>query len=380
MNLNEIQEPITIWPDFYKNRFEPQKCDWFDPAQAPFKIAGLAFFEKDKEFFRYPKNPPEPLPNGVVANGLGASGAQIRFSAETSRVCVRVKLRNPASPHPTANTSPLLAGGVDLYASKGDGKYILCGISNFDATEACYEATLLNMNKSKKLDFIINLPVRNKIENIYIGLEPGAKPIAPPPFRHDGRIVIYGGSITQGYCASRPGMTVSNILSRRLNQDVIDLGVSGSGKCEREVALAVAMVERPSILIMSPEGNCPTPEFITEHMTEFIETYRLSHPTVPIAIMGYMKTSKEEINEEARASRLAKKAAMMAIVEDFRQRGDQNIYYWNGEEFTEGENDIVFEGHSAGLECTADTDHKSDLGFFLMANGMIRKLREIGMA
>ena len=63
-------------------------------------------------------------------------------------------------------------------------------------------------------------------------------------------------------------------------------------------------------------------------MTEFIETYRQSHPTVPIAVMGYMKTSKEEIDEKARESRLRKKAAMMAIVEDFRSRGDQNIYYW----------------------------------------------------
>ena len=184
----------------------------------------------------------------------------------------------------------------------------------------------------------------------------------------------------QGYCASRPGMTMSNILSRRLNQDVLDLGVSGSGKCERETALAVAMVERPSILIMSPEGNCPTPEFITEHMTEFIETYRQSHPTLPIAIMGYMPISREEIDDWSRKSRVAKKEAMMAIVADFRSRGDENIYYWDGEEFTAPENDIFFEGHSAALECTADTEHKSDLGFWLMANGMIRKLREHGLA
>ena len=52
----------------------------------------------------------------------------------------------------------------------------------------------------------------------------------------------------------------------------------------------------------------------------------------------------------------------------------------NGEEFTAPENDIFFEGHSAALECTADTEHKSDLGFWLMANGMIRKLRELGLA
>ena len=55
----------------------------------------------------------------------------------------------------------------------------------------------------------------------------------------------------------------------------------------------------------------------------------------------------------------------------------KNIHFWDGEEFTEGEEDIVFEGFSAGEDCTVDTQHKSDLGFWLMANGMMRRMREL---
>ena len=44
--------------------------------------------------------------------------------------------------------------------------------------------------------------------------------------------MIYGTSITQGGCASRPGMAYTNILSRRIDAPFINLGFSGSGRGE----------------------------------------------------------------------------------------------------------------------------------------------------
>ncbi len=376
MNFENVQTPISIWPDFYKNQFEPLECDWYDPLKPPFVVTGLAFREENGDLYRYPKNVPNPLPYGVVANGMGTSGVQIRFSAITSRVCIRVKLGGPAIN--SYNTCTLCGAGFDLYAAGEDGKYVFCGVTNFDTAHAEYESPMLNMKSPKKLDFILNFPLRDRVVDIFIGVDPGAKILPPPPFCTDRRIVVYGGSIMHGYSASRPGMIMTNILSRRLNQEIINLGVSGSAKCEKETAVAVAMVERTSLLIISAEGNCPTPEFITEHMTEFIETYREIHPDVPIAVMGYMPVSKELINEAFAETRLAKKKSMMDVVDSFKARGDKNIYYWDGEDFVDGENDYVFEGHSAALENTVDTTHKSDLGTWMMANGVMKKIRALG--
>lgn len=362
---------------FTKAVLPPKECDWFDPTKPPFRLNGFAFFETDRDFYRYPKNPPEPLTEGVKGNALGSSSGQIHFSATTSSVSIRVKRRDPIGM--TANTNVMLCAGFDLYASKGDGKYSLCGTTNFDTGSLCYEAVLLSSEKPQKLDFILNFPIREKIESVYIGLDKGVVPEAPPPMRTDKRIVFYGGSIVHGYCATRPDMTMPNIISRRRNQEVINLGVSGSGKCERATAIAVGMVERTELLIISTEGNCPTPEFLYEHLSEFLEVYRTFYPTVPIALMGYMKMTKELFDDRVRAARVGKKEAMLRIVVERRAKGDENIWYWDGEEFTDEENDIFFEGFSAGDECTVDTEHKSDLGFWLMANGVSRKIKELGL-
>src|SRR5256885_13140974 len=43
------------------------------------------------------------------------------------------------------------------------------------------------------------------------------------------RSVFYGTSITQGGCASRPGMVHTAILGRRFDVPVVNLGFSGNG-------------------------------------------------------------------------------------------------------------------------------------------------------
>ena len=59
------------------------------------------------------------------------------------------------------------------------------------------------------------------------------RPSSPPrPLPSPHPVVFYGTSITQGGCASRPGMSYQAILGRRLNLDHVNLGFSGNGKGE----------------------------------------------------------------------------------------------------------------------------------------------------
>ena len=51
----------------------------------------------------------------------------------------------------------------------------------------------------------------------------------------DKPVVFYGTSITQGGCASRPGMSFVNIVGRDLDVPVVNLGFSGSGLMELEM-------------------------------------------------------------------------------------------------------------------------------------------------
>lgn len=349
---------------------------WYSPTRAPFRLCGFPFFATDAIYRRYPLNPPEPLPVGVESLAWSPSGGQIRFTAEFSRLALRVKLSHRASTG--YNTTPLGNAGFDVYLSNGDGHYTLFAVTRFDASiegaKDSYESYFPLLRRKQKLDVIINFPIGVGVERVLVGLDPESVPLTPPPFATDKRILIYGGSIMQGYCATRPGMTAPNILSRWLNREVINLGVSGSAKCERSAALAVRQVENVEWCIISPEGNCPTVEWLREHMTEFVTLYREKHPDVKIAIMSYMREGRERFNEDYRDLRLAKKQCEIEIVEKFRAQGDDKIFFWDGEDFSRGEEDIFFGDFSAGEENTVDGQHKSDLGFFMMASGIYRRL------
>lgn len=365
----------SIWPSFHKDQGQDVECDWYPAEEAPIEVRGLAFFHENKKYYRYPENPPEPLTPGIIGNAKGPSGGQLCFSANASLVKVRVEFTKV--PVMTYNVPPLAAMGLDVYVSKGEGKYAMIGVSCFNVGNDRYETVPVYWGTPRKLDYIINLPIRAEIKRIWIGIPKGEEILPPPPLENKSRILIYGGSIMHGYCATRPGMTMPNILSRRLKREVINLGVSGAAKCEREAALAVRMVDNVSILIISAEGNCPSVEHIYEHLPEFIRLFREVYPDIPIVLMSYMREGREYLKTGYTAGRRAKKDCLIRITEEMRAAGDKNIHFWDGEEFTEGEEDIVFEGFSAGEDCTVDTQHKSDLGFWLMANGMMRRMREL---
>ena len=53
--------------------------------------------------------------------------------------------------------------------------------------------------------------------------------------RRKSRSYLYGTSIAQGACSSRPAMAWANILQRSLGYPLINLGFSGNGKLEKEV-------------------------------------------------------------------------------------------------------------------------------------------------
>lgn len=361
-----LSEPASKEPD----------CDWFSPTRAPFRLTGFPFFETDGVYRRAPLNPIVPLPKGVEDNIWGSAGGQIRFSADTASVWIRVKL---AAPNYTRhNATPLLCSGFDLYASDDGAKtWHFCGTSKFDAKLDCYEAKLFNSPVSRRLDFLINFPIINRVENVLVGLDRGSRPSAPPAFDSDRRILFYGGSIMHGYSATRPGMIIPNIISRRYNHEVVSFGVNGSAKCEDETALTVRSIERVGLFIINTEGNCPTVEWLREHLTSFLTLYRETNPNTVISVMSFMREGREYFDTDAAAVRLAKKQCQSEVVDLFRKKGDDKIFFWDGDEFTNNEEDIVFNGWSAGEECTTDTQHKSDLGFWIMANSISRRIDDL---
>src|ERR1700726_3679402 len=122
------------------------------------------------------------------------------------------------------------------------------------------------------------------VKVLEIGLDAEASIERPKPFALKMPIVFYGTSITQGGCASRSGMSYQAILGRRLNVDFVNLGFSGNGLGEPELAQTVAEVDA-SCFVLDFAQNNPTVESLAQVYGPFLQTIRSKHPETPILVI-----------------------------------------------------------------------------------------------
>lgn len=63
-------------------------------------------------------------------------------------------------------------------------------------------------------------------------------------------IVMYGTSILQGASASRPGMAATNIIGRRFDREVVNLGFSANAFLDKEIAELMSEVEASAYVLI----------------------------------------------------------------------------------------------------------------------------------
>ncbi|WP_449537907.1 SGNH/GDSL hydrolase family protein [Ferdinandcohnia sp. Marseille-Q9671] len=327
---------------------------WYDPKEGPFRISGFAWFEKEERYRRLPSKPDYGLPTAVDELANNTSGGQIRFRTNASKLVIKVKLTAIAGMgHMPASGQC----GFDVYVGEpGQQQYYA---SAYPAVhEQSYERVIWEVNdKEHEREVTLNFPLYVGVEEVLIGTNQDAIIDMPTPFLSDKRVIFYGTSITQGGCASRPGMSYTNILSRRINLEFINLGFSGSGKGEQEVALTIREIDRPACFVLDYEANA-TLEQYKATLVPFIETLREYHPDVPMIIVSRIRFAQDEVtgyNEQQERREYSK-----TTVEKMQQQGDQHI------SFIDGSTLLGDHWH----ECTVDGIHPNDLGFMEMANRM----------
>lgn len=154
-------------------------------------------------------------------------------------------------------------------------------------------------------------------------------------------------------------MSYTNILSRRLPYELINLGFSGNGKGEPELARIICEIERPALLVLDYKANVSIEQY-RETLPEFIRLNRVQHPDTPVLIISRIRYAEELFSEQAVEKRLAYSDFAEQTVARLRLQGDNHIYFQNGDVLL-GED---FE------ECTVDGVHPTDLGFIRMADGL----------
>ncbi len=337
---------------------------WHSPFERPMRLEGMGWRFNEPLFRRMPQvDDGHPLPESVDALAWCTAGIQVRFRTDSSRVVLRVKLRGPSGMDHMPATGQC---GFDLYAGDfGSSRYVATTRVSVEKTE--FEVTLAQFKERAKRTLTLNFPLYQGVNDVAVGLDEKASVSVPPPWRWPRPVIVYGTSITQGGCAARPGMAYTNILSRRLGCEFVNLGFSGSGRGEPEVARAIATLPAPQLYVMDYESNCHEIDKMKATLPGFLATLRAAWPSTPLLVLTKNRYARERFNPEEHKARLARAAYQRRLVERLRRAGDRNVFFLYGGNLLGRDFD----------ECAVDGVHPTDLGFYRMAEGLEKPLRKL---
>jgi hypothetical protein len=337
--------------------------NWIAPTDARLEINGLPWHgENGGEWFRLPLRLKDTLPKEVWSLGQSPSGGRIRFRTDSNRIAIRLEYPSPPS---MRNMHAFGQTGVDLYV---DGAYRGTATAAADSkADAPVEHVFFSLRgpDPAERDIAIYLALYKPVKVLGIGLEKDARVSRARPFAVSRPIVFYGTSITQGGCASRSGMSYQAILGRMLNVDFVNLGFSGNGKGEPEVARMVAEIDASCFVLDFAQNNKDVAS-LREVYAPFIETLRAKRPETPMLAITPIASASERAGEIGLRLE-AMREHIRTVVSRRIANGDRRLQLVEG-------TDLLGPDRLDGL---VDGSHPNDLGFQWMAEGLAPRLKKM---
>ena len=256
---------------------------WHDALLPPFLLEGFPFREGSGPLFRLPQGIVDGLPRLLVHVAAQPAGAGLRFAATGNRLAVRAQLgRNETS----RNGTYAATHGIDAYVDGPLGWNFVGNLSAEKPSRRWSAEVRLSVPLAQALgdaprQWLLHLPLQNPVTGLRIGLE--GPPLTPRRRRLAKPLVCYGSSITQGFCASRPGLTWTNLVARALDAELIPLGFGGSALGEPAVAKAMAGLDA-SCLVVDYDHNAPDTAHLRQTHLPFLRIIRTQQPHLPIVI------------------------------------------------------------------------------------------------
>lgn len=288
-----------------------------------------------------------------------SAGIAVRFATNSSRVGVKYKLLWNTHMLHMADTG---LKGTDLYIHEGDSawRHVNTNRPTADSLKMCEKVYVEHLDNSMK-EFMIYFPLYDGVEDLWVAVDSGAviTPGNPSLISDKKKIVAYGTSILQGGCASRTGMAATNIISRELNCEVVNIGISGEGKMDNCMARALTEIKDADLFLIDPVPNCT--EMMCDTLTyDFINILRKARPEVPIVMVEGPIYPYARYDAEMGDYLPRKNAAFHRNYERLKAENPDNLYYVT----SEGLDGVEDDG-------TVDGIHLTDLGFRHYADKLI---------
>lgn len=333
---------------------------WYDVRA--WGVEGRGWSDTSRYFDRLPSRAQGRVRDAVWNLSRHSAGMLVRFETSATEIRARYSLLSAglAMPHMPATG----VSGLDLYGRAEDGEDRWIGVARPTAQQMTVTlgANLDPHPRGTRL-FTVYLPLYNGVESLEIGVPEGARFTGVRP-RDRKPVVFYGTSIMHGACASRPGMSITGILGRRLDVPVINLGFSGNGQMEAGVVEFLLELD-PAVYAIDCLPNM-TPQMVAERTEPLVRRLRRGRPQTPILLVEDRTFTNAGFRKAARENHAARRKALRESYERLKADGVRHLSYLRGESL------LGRDGEAA-----TDGSHPSDLGMVRYADAYERVLRRI---
>lgn len=350
-------------------------ADPLDPATAkkdgdtlffdvrPLGVEGQGWSDLAAPFDRLPAKAEKLVRKEVWDLSRHSAGQAVRFRTDATTITARWTLTSPRldMPHMPATG----VSGLDLYTRDPAGKWRWLGVG-FPRGKTTTAPLVRGLPPGQMREFLLYLPLYNGVTSVEIGVPEKAKLLKAPPRPADRRkpIVFYGTSITHGGCASRPGMAYPAILGRRFDRPVINLGFSGNGRMELELAKLLGEIDAAAYVIdCLPNITAPV---VAKNTAPLVRAIRKARPHTPIVLVEDRNYTNAWALPAVAKRNADSQAALLKVYKELTWDGVASLHYIEGPGQL-GDDD----------EGTVDSSHPTDLGFLRQADAFAPKLQYV---
>jgi len=335
---------------------------WIDPIKEQ-SILGRVDDQSLTGFTRLPDAIKNDVRDAVWSLGTNGAGLYMDFNTDAEEIVVRYTVSGGLDmPHmPKTGVS-----GLDLYAvdNSGDWSWTPGDYSFKDTITYKFGPIVSDAQKQYRL----YLPLYNSVTWMEVGVSRGAS--IEFVKQEKKPIIVYGTSIAQGGCASRPGLAWTNVLGRSLNRPIINLGFSGNGRLEKPILDLIAKTEA-SVIVLDCLPNltgvtAENDQRIDSLVQAAVHYLRSAQPNTPIILTDHSSGGNKKIldlKDNELYERTTK--AGVASFEKLEKEGVRNLYRLSNA-------DIALD-----INSTVDYAHPNDYGMMKISNAYQKLIAKI---
>lgn len=350
---------------------QPQQYTWRNPVTNDFPVVeGQGWpAEAASPYDRFPARAQKTLDPNVWNISHSSAGLYIKFKTNATSLVVRYVVKGAlAMTHMPATG----VSGVDLYAidPNGQWKWAPAAHSFGDTIEYRFSNIIVSREfPGRDYEYRLYLPLYNTVNWLSIGV-PAISSFSFMPLSPEKPVVVYGTSIVQGACASRPGMAWTALLQKQLDRPLINLGFSGSGKLEPAVIELMSEIDA-RLYVLDCLPNLTALAGITEQELEkriiaAVKTLKAKRPAVPVLLVDHSGGEHTgTVDTVAQRDHDNASNVLHRCIKDMKAAGITDIYLLSGKEI------------GLSIYSTVDGVHPNDVGMMEYAAAYEKAIRVI---